>query len=105
MSRAALETQAIDQLQIDLDEIQSVGRSVVYSGRDKDSALVRHVYRRPSIAVDTGEEDSAEDALAHRHGLLRAFFEWTVDLLRVDMCYLVFTPQDAAALGGGDAPG
>jgi PPOX class probable F420-dependent enzyme len=42
------------------------------------------------------EEDIAEGALANRYGLLRALFERTMDLIRVEMCYLELTPDDAA---------
>jgi PPOX class probable F420-dependent enzyme len=40
------------------------------------------------------EEHIAEQALADRHGLMRALFERAVDLIRVDMCYLELTPSD-----------
>ena len=35
-----------------------------------------------------GEEGVAEDALARRYGTVRALFEQTMDVMRVDMCYL-----------------
>ena len=38
------------------------------------------------------EEAVAERALAARYGLGRALFERTMDLLRVDMCFLEITP-------------
>jgi len=38
------------------------------------------------------EESVAEQALARRYGLGRALFEWTIDRMRVDMCYLEITP-------------
>jgi hypothetical protein len=38
------------------------------------------------------EEQVAERALAARYGLGRALFERTMDLLRVDMCFLEITP-------------
>ena len=38
------------------------------------------------------EETVAEQALAARYGLGRALFERTMDLLRVDMCYLEIAP-------------
>jgi PPOX class probable F420-dependent enzyme len=34
----------------------------------------------------------AEQALVRRYGLGRALFEWTVDRLRIDMCYLEIVP-------------
>ncbi len=39
------------------------------------------------------DEPVAEEALARRYGLGRAVFERLVDYLRVDMCYLEFTPD------------
>jgi uncharacterized protein len=38
------------------------------------------------------DEPIAEQALARRYGLGRALFERTMDLLRVDMCFLEITP-------------
>jgi PPOX class probable F420-dependent enzyme len=38
------------------------------------------------------EEAVAEQALARRYGLGRALFEWIVDRMRVDMCYLEIAP-------------
>jgi hypothetical protein len=38
------------------------------------------------------EEAVAERTLAARYGLGRALFERTMDLLRVDMCFLEITP-------------
>jgi PPOX class probable F420-dependent enzyme len=38
------------------------------------------------------EESVAERALARRYGLGRALFEWAIDRMRVDMCYLEITP-------------
>ena len=38
------------------------------------------------------EEARAEQALAQRYGLGRELFERTMDLLRVDMCFLELTP-------------
>src|SRR5271167_2160644 len=35
----------------------------------------------------------AERALADSFGPLRALFEWSMDVLRIDMCYLEITPQ------------
>jgi len=51
----------------------------------------------------------AERALAASFGLVRALFEWSMDVLRIDMCYLEITPQTwqssasqaAAAAGAG----
>jgi len=42
--------------------------------------------------LEAAEEPQAERALAERYGLGRALFERTMDLLRVDMCFLVITP-------------
>jgi PPOX class probable F420-dependent enzyme len=39
------------------------------------------------------EEPLAEGALAARYGTGRALFEWTMDRMRVDMCYLEIEPQ------------
>ena len=39
------------------------------------------------------EESTAEQALTRRYGLGRALFEWGVDMMRVDMCYLEITPE------------
>jgi PPOX class probable F420-dependent enzyme len=41
------------------------------------------------------EEPIAERALARRYGRVREAFERTVDLMRVDMCYLELTPDEA----------
>lgn len=38
------------------------------------------------------QEPIAERALAGRYGLGRALFEWTMDVLRIDMGYLKITP-------------
>jgi uncharacterized protein len=35
----------------------------------------------------------AERALAKSFGPVRALFEWSMDVLRIDMCYLEITPQ------------
>jgi PPOX class probable F420-dependent enzyme len=37
-------------------------------------------------------EPFAEQTLARRYGLGRALFEWMMDRMRVDMCYLEITP-------------
>lgn len=42
------------------------------------------------------EEPIAERALAGRYGRVREAFERTVDLMRVDMCYLELTPETHA---------
>lgn len=42
--------------------------------------------------LDPSEEPPAERVLAARYGLGRELFERTVDLMRVDMCYLQITP-------------
>lgn len=39
------------------------------------------------------DETLAETALATRYGAGRALFEWMMDRLRVDMCYLEIVPQ------------
>jgi PPOX class probable F420-dependent enzyme len=41
------------------------------------------------------EEAIAERALANRYGFVRALFEHAMDLMRVEMCYLELTPDDA----------
>jgi uncharacterized protein len=46
------------------------------------------------------EEPIAERALRSRYGLGRALFEWFVDVIRVDMCYLEIT---SVAIGGSRA--
>jgi PPOX class probable F420-dependent enzyme len=43
------------------------------------------------------EEHSAERALARRHGTVRALFERAMDVMRVDMCYLELTPDQASS--------
>jgi PPOX class probable F420-dependent enzyme len=43
--------------------------------------------------LPAAEEPSAERALLGRYGAGRALFEWAMDLMRVDMCYLEITPQ------------
>lgn len=43
-------------------------------------------------AVGEQEEPIAEQALARRYGIGRALFEWMMDRLRIDMCYLEITP-------------
>jgi uncharacterized protein len=45
-----------------------------------------------AAVVPPEREWSAEQALVRRYGLGRALFEWTVDRMRVDMCYLEITP-------------
>jgi len=41
-----------------------------------------------------GEQELlAERVLAARYGRGRELFEWTMDLMRIDMCYLRITPQ------------
>jgi uncharacterized protein len=47
--------------------------------------------RARTVALE--KEPIAEQALARRYGSGRALFEWTMDLLRVDMCYLEITPE------------
>jgi hypothetical protein len=48
------------------------------------------------------EEQIAEVALARRYGTVRAWFERAMDLMRVDMCYLELTPDQASSI---DPPG
>jgi uncharacterized protein len=43
-------------------------------------------------AMGADEEPIAEQALVRRYGTGRALFEWMVDRLRIDMCYLEITP-------------
>jgi uncharacterized protein len=52
-------------------------------------------------ALAVADEAVAERALARRYGLGRALFERSMDLLRVDMCFLEITP---GAWGRGPAP-
>jgi PPOX class probable F420-dependent enzyme len=42
--------------------------------------------------LEPAEEPPAEHALATRYGLGRKLFELSMDVLRVDMCYLEITP-------------
>lgn len=42
--------------------------------------------------LSQAEEPIAEQALDTRYGLGRAIFEWTMDVMRVDMGYLEITP-------------
>jgi hypothetical protein len=42
--------------------------------------------------LSQAEEPIAERALDIRYGLGRAIFEWTMDVMRVDMGYLEITP-------------
>jgi hypothetical protein len=42
--------------------------------------------------LDPDEEPLAERALAARYGSGRALFEWAIDALRVDTCYLEILP-------------
>lgn len=50
------------------------------------------------------DEPVAEHALARRYGRPREVFERTVDLMRVDMCYLELTPDTRAGPAGSDRP-
>jgi len=43
------------------------------------------------------QEEIAERALKARYGLGRTIFEATVDLMRIDMCYLEITPANASS--------
>lgn len=54
-----------------------------------------------------GEELLAERALVARYGLGRMLFERTMDLLRVDMCFLQITPGpwEPAIADAGEPPG
>jgi PPOX class probable F420-dependent enzyme len=38
-------------------------------------------------------EPAAERALRARYGAGRALFEWAMDSMRIDMCYLEITPE------------
>jgi PPOX class probable F420-dependent enzyme len=53
--------------------------------------------------LGAGEEPLAERALHDAYGAGRALFEWWVDVLRVDMCYLEIVPGawGATRSGGG----
>jgi PPOX class probable F420-dependent enzyme len=42
--------------------------------------------------LDARDEHIAERALASRYGFVRALFEYTMDLMRVEMCYLELAP-------------
>jgi hypothetical protein len=42
--------------------------------------------------LSPAEEPIAERALDTRYGFGRAIFEWTMDVMRVDMGYLEITP-------------
>jgi PPOX class probable F420-dependent enzyme len=44
------------------------------------------------------EEHIAERALARRYGNVRALFERAMDVMRVDMCYLELTPDQASSI-------
>lgn len=44
-------------------------------------------------------EQAAELALASHHGLVRRLFEASMDLLRIDMCYLEFMPEESNRTG------
>jgi PPOX class probable F420-dependent enzyme len=43
-------------------------------------------------SLEPHEEPTAERALARRYGIGRALFEWTMDRMRIDMCYLEIAP-------------
>jgi hypothetical protein len=43
------------------------------------------------------QEHIAERVLARRYGTVRAVFERAMDLMRVDMCYLELTPDQASS--------
>jgi PPOX class probable F420-dependent enzyme len=49
--------------------------------------------RATARVLARSEEPAAERALAGRYGPGRELFERTVDILRVDMCYLEITPE------------
>ncbi|HTU79788.1 MAG TPA: PPOX class F420-dependent oxidoreductase [Solirubrobacteraceae bacterium] len=49
--------------------------------------------------LERAGEPAAERALAGRYGLGRWLFEYAMDLLRIDMCYLEISP---GAWGGGE---
>jgi hypothetical protein len=48
------------------------------------------------------EEQIAERALAGRYGIVRGLFERAMDVMRVDMCYLELTTDQASSI---DRPG
>jgi PPOX class probable F420-dependent enzyme len=52
--------------------------------------------------LGAAEEPLAERALRHAYGAGRALFEWWVDVLRVDMCYLEIEPRPWDATRSGD---
>jgi uncharacterized protein len=56
-------------------------------GRPLGSPLEAH-----GFVVASEEEPAAERALAERYGFARECFERTVDLMRVEMCYLRLEP-------------
>jgi uncharacterized protein len=49
-------------------------------------------YEGRGRVLRAAEEPLAEDALRAAYGVVRALFEWSVDTMRVDMCYLEITP-------------
>jgi uncharacterized protein len=55
--------------------------------------------RARARVLSRAEEPVAERTLAGRYGLGRALFEWTMDVLRIDMCYL-----EIAADSWGEEP-
>jgi PPOX class probable F420-dependent enzyme len=44
------------------------------------------------------EEQIAERALARQYGIVRALFERTMDVMRVDMCYLELSPDQETSI-------
>jgi uncharacterized protein len=50
-------------------------------------------FEADACVVAPEREQIAERALAGRYGLGRALFEWGVDRMRVDMCYLEIKPR------------
>jgi PPOX class probable F420-dependent enzyme len=59
--------------------------------------------------LEQADEPHAERALARRYGLGRELFERTMDVMRVDMCFLEITPgaweHGPAPAGDGDVAG
>jgi uncharacterized protein len=94
---------------------------VLYVRSERSAGKVKRVRRDPRVLIApctvrghplgapleahakvlaAAEEPRGELALARRYGLGRELFERTVDLLRIDMCYLEITP----GAWGGESP-
>lgn len=61
-------------------------------GRPLGSPLEAH-----GFLVALEDEPAAERALAERYGLGRECFERTIDIMRIEMCYLRLEPREWAA--------